>query len=82
MNNQKLPPIDPETFDGEKQTCIPHPVSICSDHTRTNWMKHVGYRLQNGTIECTLCPWGTKVPGYFKVIDEKIIDLRSEKMPI
>lgn len=81
MNNNdqpNLPPIEPETYDGEKQTCIPRPVVICEDHTRDTWMNHVGYKLKDGMIECTRCPWGTRLPGYIKVKDEKVIDLRGE----
>lgn len=79
QNNQtKLPPIEPETYDGDKQTCIPHPVNICEDHTRDKWMTHLDYRFKDGVLECTLCPWGTRLPGNMKWADGKLYDLRSE----
>lgn len=55
----------------------PKSVKLCPDHGRKTWDKHDGYiDNKDGTITCMYCPWGTKIPGYMRVMDGKIIDLR------
>lgn len=85
MNDQKsrknlsdLPTSDDLEFWGEGQRTRHSPVSvkICDTHGK-NWMKHTGYIDNHGSIACKWCPWGTTTPGYYKVLNERIIDLRS-----
>lgn len=56
----------------------PVPIGMCETHSRRNWMKHDGYYAEvDGTVKCRYCDWGSKLPGYMKVKDGKIVDLRS-----
>lgn len=64
--------------DAEQYNSTPIKIGICEDHTKTTWFKHEGYESDNnGGIICTRCPWGTKLPGYMRLLDGKIIDLRT-----
>lgn len=78
-NVPTLPPNNDEYWEGAK-THIARPVrvDICSTHAKDNWISHVGY-LDNhdGTIRCKFCPWGSKIPGYMRVINERVVDLRG-----
>lgn len=57
---------------------INKPLSICETHTRDNWLAHEQYAdNKDGTISCKLCSFGGKIPGYMKVMDGKIVDLRA-----
>lgn len=84
MKEQKdLPPL-PESkdnfWDGEKETVNlsrADRITVCEAHKK-NWVEHIGYvDNKDGTVSCTKCPWGTRLPGYMRVLDEKIIDLRG-----
>lgn len=72
-----LEPLQPD--DGaESYTAINQRVQICPTHTKENWQTHIGYEPDAlGGIHCTLCPWGTFLPGYMRLKDGKIIDLRD-----
>lgn len=81
QNQSELPDLpessDSSWGDAEKIVSSPVPLKICETHTRDKWMEHQGYVSNpDGTISCIHCPWGTPVPGYLKVSNEKIIDLR------
>lgn len=85
MNDQKsqknlseLPASSDIDFwaDGQRFSHKAIPVKICGTHGK-KWMKHTGYIDNHGTITCKWCPWGTTTPGYLKVLNERIIDLRS-----
>ena len=58
----------------------PIEVNICSTHGKELWQSHEGY-VQNadGSVSCIYCPWGCLVPGYMRVLDGKIVDLRRYK---
>lgn len=73
-----LPTSDDEYWEGANTSRhTARSVKMCPDHGKKVWEKHIGYINNNdGTISCTDCPWGTKIPGYYKVLDGKIIDLR------
>jgi hypothetical protein len=74
-----LPPNEDEYWE-EAQTYQfkPRPIEICTTHTRENWKSHKGYiDNHDGTINCKFCPWGTKLAGYYRVHEERIIDLRG-----
>lgn len=78
-NLKELPKSDDIEIwgDGEKIVATPKPISLCSNHTKNNWMLGTSYVDNNdGTISCTLCGWGFLRPGYIKVKDGKIVDLR------
>lgn len=56
----------------------PIDIPICAIHTKGTWMDHIGYiDNKDGTISCDVCPWGTRIPGYLRVHEGKIVDLRS-----
>jgi hypothetical protein len=72
---------DDEFWDGEKYPSQRIPISICTTHGK-KWMHHVGYKdNHDGTISCKYCGWGCFLPGYLRVHDDKIFDLRT-KQPI
>lgn len=65
-------------WDGDKQSFTPKPINICETHNKKDWMKCDTYRYLNGSIECTVCGWGSLVPGYIKVYNGAVIDLRIQ----
>lgn len=73
-----LPMSDDEYWEGANTTHFtPRQIKICSDHGKKVWEKHIGYINNNdGTISCDQCGWGTRIPGYYRVLDGKIVDLR------
>ena len=77
-NLSDLPSSDNLEFwgEGQRYSHKPVPLRICKTHGK-NWMKHVGYIDNHGTISCKWCSWGTTTPGYLRVVDGRIIDLRS-----
>ena len=87
MNEQKspknlseLPPSSDLEFWGEGQRFAhkPIPLKICKTHGGKGWLSHVGYvDNHDGTITCKWCPWGTTMAGYLKVINGRVMDLRS-----
>lgn len=73
-----LPPSNDEFWDGETKTHNPIDIKICPTHTKVNWMSHKGYKdNHDGTISCVFCPWGTRVPGYIKMVNGVLYDLRT-----
>lgn len=75
---KELPSSDSEFWDGEKFKHSPTEVKICKTHSRQNWVEHIGYiDNKDGTISCKYCGWGCFLPGYYRVLFEKIIDLRT-----
>ena len=72
-----LPSSNDEFWDGEKHSQVFKPLKICKTHTRDNWKEHVGYSFENGVITCNRCSWGTRVPGYYRVLDGRVVDLRE-----
>lgn len=53
-------------------------ISVCPTHAKDNWLTHRGYRDgHDGTATCMFCGWGTPLAGYYRVLDERIVDLRT-----
>lgn len=52
------------------------PFNICATHSKENWTTHIGYIQNKNEVTCKFCSWGTVIPGYMRVINEKIVDLR------
>lgn len=46
------------------------PIEMCAPKSH----EYVGHN--DGTVTCSKCPWGTRLPGYMRVLGGKIIDLR------
>lgn len=75
MREQKIPSLpasnDEYWEDAEKYSGKPVRVKICK--------KHFYIDNHDGTVTCKFCPWGTKLPGYMRLLNNKLIDLRSFK---
>ena len=58
----------------------PVEVKMCSTHGKDSWQSHDGY-VQNpdGSVSCIYCGWGCLIPGYMRVFENKIVDLRTYK---
>jgi hypothetical protein len=77
-NIPQLPKSDDEYFDGaEKYTSSNVKIKLCQTHGK-NWMKHVGY-VDNGdgTGSCQFCSWGFIIPGFMRIHEGKVYDLRD-----
>ena len=76
-----LPNSDDEYWEGSNTSHFtPRQVKLCPDHGHKTWDKHEGYINNNdGTISCDRCSWGTRIPGYLRCLNGKIIDLRRVK---
>lgn len=72
----EIKPIPNEEYIGEKLPDIKGNVHICPIHTKKDWMLGE-YEQVRGGIKCKNCAWGTRIPGYMRVLDGKIIDLRT-----
>jgi len=67
-----------EEFEGEAYTSELKPVGICPTHDRRDLTKHTGYvDNKDGTVTCMYCPFGARLDGFMRVIDGKIVDLRT-----
>jgi len=72
-----LPESGDEFWDGEKIPSTNRTIDICPTHARDNYMDHFGYvDNHDGVITCKFCPWGAKLPGYLRVSDGRLFDLR------
>jgi len=64
--------------DAEKYISKALPIPICKTHGKKNWKDHVGYEdNRDGTASCKFCGWGFRIPGYMRVHNEKVFDLRD-----
>jgi len=74
----ELPQTGNEYWEGEKYSANPVPLHICDTHTKDKWSEHHGYiDNHDGSISCKFCPWGTRLPGYMRFINNHILDLRQ-----
>lgn len=54
------------------------PVPICSTHGKGNWKDHIGYiDNRDGTASCRHCSWGFRIPGYMRIHNGRVFDLRD-----
>ena len=75
-----LPKSDDEYWEeAEKYPGSPtFPSKICPTHTKDNWTTHKGYAdNHDGTISCKFCDWGCYLPGYMKLYNGGVFDLRE-----
>lgn len=54
--------------DAKKTSHTPKPIAICEEH----YFEMEG----SGTAVCMNCPQGIRLPGYMRVLDGKVVDLR------
>lgn len=76
----ELPVSTDENFwmDAELTRYKSVPIRICPTHRKDNWTEHDGYTADKyGVILCRYCPWGTMNQGFYRVVNGKIVDLRS-----
>ena len=73
----QLPSSQDEFWDGEKHRQEIKPVKLCKTHTEENWKLGKTYKQEDGAIICSRCGWGTKVPGYYRVLKGEVVDLRE-----
>jgi hypothetical protein len=66
-----LPPTSNGKFwvDAETQHHKAVKIKICKKHSFID--------NKDGTISCKFCPYGTRLPGYMRLYEGKIVDLRS-----
>ena len=76
---QDLPQNNDEFWgDAEKHINKPKTIPLCETHTRDLWVNHIGYvDNHDGSVSCKFCPWGTRLPGYMRFHDGRIVDLRT-----
>jgi hypothetical protein len=76
----ELPKSDDKEYygeDAESYLSSSKPIAICGTHSKDNWMEHKGYiDNHDGTASCKFCGWGFRVPGYMRIYNEKVFDLR------
>jgi hypothetical protein len=74
-----LPETNNEYWEGEKYVNTPTRIEICTTHTKDTWLDTKNQYVDNhdGTISCKFCSWGSRLPGYLRFIDNKIVDLRD-----
>lgn len=61
----------------EKVPSVRIPIQLCDTHGK-NWADHIGYiDNHDGTARCKRCPWGFHIPGYMRIHNEKVYDLRT-----
>ena len=64
--------------EAEKYISQSKPLPVCSTHGK-NWKEHIGYiDNRDGTASCKFCGWGFRIPGYMRVHNEKVFDLRDK----
>lgn len=70
-----LKPIPSEELIGESLPDIKGRIKICDVHKKDTWQNGT-YEWDNGAIVCPNCGWGTRIPGYMRLVNGKIVDLR------
>lgn len=77
-NLKNLPESHDEYWeDAEKTSGVKIPFPICESHKK--WKDHIGYiDNKDGTASCKFCPWGFILPGYMRILDGKVYDLRDK----
>lgn len=78
---ETLPKSDTDFWEGEKYTSTGKKVGVCDVHTKDNWMNGEYFDNKDGTITCVNCSWGCMLPGYYRVKDRRIVDLRTLNSP-
>lgn len=51
-------------------------INVC-DHNTDNWKSFKNYVTVRKGIMCRICGWGTMLPGYYRVSNGRVVDLRG-----
>ena len=73
LHEKDLPDTE---FEGEKYSFSPVNIPICGSHTKGG----TGGQFtdnHDGTVSCKFCPFGARLGGYYRILDERIVDLRT-----
>lgn len=74
----ELPKSDEWDEGAEKYISNPIVTQVCPTHTKELWKSHVGYiDNKDGTASCEKCNWGFRIPGYMRIHNKRIVDLRD-----
>lgn len=72
-----LPSSDKDFWEGEKYSATPRAIEMCSTHGRGD-LSHGGFiDNHDGTVSCRFCPFGAILPGYMRVHEGRVVDLRE-----
>ena len=76
---EELPKSENEFWEhAEKYVSKAKPLPSCETHKQENWKDHVGYMdNHDGTSSCKYCSWGFIVPGYMRIHEGRVFDLRT-----
>jgi hypothetical protein len=76
-NLNDLPASNDDEFWGEAEKIIakPTPIELCG-HTKDNFMDGEYKDNGDGTASCIKCGWGFIRPGWIRIKDNKVVDLR------
>jgi hypothetical protein len=79
---KNLPENNDEYWENaEKTTSVRIPLPICEGHKK-DWEDFVGYiDNHDGTASCKHCGWGFNIPGYMRVYEGRVYDLRDAGSP-
>jgi len=80
MSNQKIndfPESSSDFWEGEKYGDLKRDVRICASHTREDLSHKDFIDNHDGTVSCKYCPFGAILPGYMRVHEGRIVDLRK-----
>jgi hypothetical protein len=76
MSDKELPQIPNEEGAYSSLNIGAKRKSICLIH-KENWTNTEYVDNKDGTISCPKCGWGARLPGYMKIVEGKIVDLRG-----
>jgi hypothetical protein len=79
-NLTDLPKSDDEYWEGDTEKYVSHSqfIPVCSTHSKELWKTHVGYiDNKDGTASCEKCNWGFRIPGYMRIYNKRVVDLRE-----
>lgn len=70
-----LPKSDDEIFEGGINVPMVNiPLPLC-DHR--DFMEGTYKDNNDGTASCTKCSWGFRIPGYMRILNGRVFDLRK-----
>lgn len=74
---KEIKPI-PETEYGERieNLTMPSKIVACENHKK-NWMEGTYELGKDNSITCKECGWGAYIPGYMRLVEGKLVDLRT-----